>query len=116
MDIKFIDNSDCFDDFIYLTTDGSDPEIQLYKYEWLDSSRYSSNTFPTTDHPAYLKILSYGDLIIPLLLNDMREHQTHWFFALNDLTGINPVRPENRGNIDRMINDWLAWGAQAGYL
>lgn len=86
------------------------------KQQWIADTRFSSNKFSTTDHPAYLQILGYGKFIIPILLNDMRENRTHWFFALSDLTGAHPIKTENRGKVDRMINDWVVWGEHEGYL
>lgn len=86
------------------------------KQQWIDDTHFKSNVFSTTSHPAYLQILSYGQPMIPILLNDMKENRTHWFFALSDLTGAHPIREENRGKVDRMIEDWVVWGEHEGYL
>jgi hypothetical protein len=49
------------------------------------------------------------------MLADLRDTGSHWFWALREITGENPVAPEDRGYVDRMIQAWLAWGRERGY-
>jgi hypothetical protein len=67
------------------------------------------------DHPAYGEIISMGPEIVPLLLRDMEQHHTHWFHALRQITGVNPVPNEASGNIPEMVDYWLKWGRENGY-
>jgi hypothetical protein len=75
---------------------------------------YSSST-RLTDHPAYHEIIALGRRAIPWLLAELEREPDHWFRALKQLAGADPVRPENRGDIEAMARDWLAWGRQQGY-
>jgi hypothetical protein len=75
---------------------------------------YSSST-RLTDHPAYHEIIALGRRAIPWLLAELEREPGHWFRALKQLGGADPVRPESRGDIDAMAQDWLAWGRQQGY-
>src|SRR5262245_44256352 len=75
---------------------------------------YSSST-RLTDHPAYHEIIALGRRAVPWLLAELGREPDHWFRALKQLTGADPVPPEHRGNIDAMANDWVAWGRQKGY-
>jgi hypothetical protein len=75
---------------------------------------YSSST-RLTDHPAYHEIIALGRRAIPWLLAELEREPDHWFRALKHLAGADPVRPENRGAIEVMARDWLAWGRQQGY-
>ena len=75
---------------------------------------YSSST-RLTDHPAYHEIIALGRRAIPWLLAELEREPDHWFRALKQLTGTDPVRPESRGNIDAMARDWVTWGRAQGY-
>ena len=66
-------------------------------------------------HPAYQQIIGMGEKAIPLLLKELEREPNHWFWALRSITGANPVKPENRGRIKCMAQDWLEWGRDRGY-
>ncbi|HYV39128.1 MAG TPA: hypothetical protein VE988_25805, partial [Gemmataceae bacterium] len=51
------------------------------------------------DHPAYREITRLGPDVVPLLLRDMELHHTHWFCALREITGANPVPADASGHI-----------------
>jgi hypothetical protein len=53
--------------------------------------------------------------VIPLLLRELQATPDHWFWALKELTGENPVTPASRGNVAAMAKCWLDWGKQKGY-
>ena len=55
----------------------------------------------------YLKIISLGKDVIPLILDDWKETNLHWFHALTELTGAQPIKDENRGIIFEMKRDWI---------
>jgi hypothetical protein len=86
------------------------------KDRWLDETRFFSSNFQSMQHPTYFKILSLGESIVPFMLNDLIENKTHWFKALSALTGVNPIQPQNAGNINEMIRDWARWGKQNGMI
>ena len=56
-----------------------------------------------------------GPAIVPFLLRDMEENETHWFYALYKITGANPVAKEEAGNIPKMAAAWLRWARENGY-
>jgi hypothetical protein len=64
-------------------------------------------------HPSYQAILGMGqqhrDEIIGLLIQDMKANRRHWFWALSYLAQTNPIKPEDAGRIDRMIDAWVRW-------
>ena len=55
-----------------------------------------------------------GEAAVPFLLNELRLRPGHWFWALKQITGENPMRPEHAGNLRRMTEDWLTWGEKNG--
>lgn len=74
---------------------------------------------PTADmvkHPAYQRIVNMGQVVIPFLLEDLRQNPLYWLPALRQITQENPVQPEQRGKIKLMAEAWLNWGKQEGYI
>lgn len=67
-------------------------------------------------HPAYAEIISVGWSAVPLLLDALVTIPDFWFPLLRDITGENPVLPEERGFYDKMSEKWLAWGRNKGFL
>jgi hypothetical protein len=51
-----------------------------------------------------------------LLLRDLEREPAHWFEALQAITGEDPVRREQWGNIPAMRAAWLAWARQKGLI
>ena len=86
--------------------------FETLKNLWLEETKWSSNVFLTTQHPAHINIIKLGSQILPFLLNDLKENKNHWFIALGNITGDNPVKKDHQGNIDFMISDWLKWGEE----
>jgi hypothetical protein len=67
---------------------------------------------------SYQRIIGMGDKAIPLILRDLEDHvedPDHWFWALQALTGANPVPAEDRGDMSKMARAWLEWAYLAGY-
>jgi len=52
---------------------------------------------------------------VPLLLRDMEEKQTHWFCALREITGADPVSASAAGNVPKMVEAWLRWAKDCDY-
>ena len=68
--------------------------------------------------PAYQSIIAMGPIAIPFILAQLEsegDEPDHWFWALRVLTGANPVKDEERGNIVKMAEAWFSWGRTAGY-
>jgi hypothetical protein len=66
-------------------------------------------------HPAYREIIALGPEVVPLLLRDLAESHTHWFGALEAITGAHPVPLALAGNIPAMVDAWLRWARDNGY-
>ena len=73
-----------------------------------------SSTDQITEHPAHQEIVSMGDPVVPLILDRMQSQGGHWFHALRDITGADPVDPDKRGNVPAMQEAWLDWGKRNG--
>jgi hypothetical protein len=73
-----------------------------------DTSRLSSPKHIVA-HPAYQRIVRMGREVIPLILEEMHSKPARWLYALRDITGADPVKPEHRGDVQKMASDWLSW-------
>lgn len=67
-------------------------------------------------HPAYQEIVGMGAEALPLILHDLQENSGQWYWALKAISGEDPVRPRDRGNVRSMKAAWLDWGMAKGFL
>jgi hypothetical protein len=84
--------------------------------QWTQDVEGMSSTVEMTKHPAYQKIVSIGKVVVPFLLDDLRQNPLYWLPALRQITQENPVQPEHKGKIKLMAEDWLNWGKKEGYV
>lgn len=76
---------------------------------WQEAVAYQSSTTARNNHPAYREIIGLGLDVVPLLLRDLEDNHTHWFCALREITGANPIPESAAGNIVKMADAWLRW-------
>jgi hypothetical protein len=57
-----------------------------------------------------------GPDVIPLLLRELADRGGHWFTALEKITGHDPVKPEDSGNVPSMVSAWIKWGKREGHI
>ncbi len=84
-------------------------KFQLYKNIWEEQTLFSSNMTEIINNSAYLSIIALGIDVIPLIIQDLRNAENHWFSALESLTSINPIKKEHKGIFNLMKSDWLEW-------
>jgi len=77
--------------------------------EWKKETIYLSLTRDIVMNYAYQRIIGMGPAAVPLIMRSMRKNPAHWFWALESITGQNPVKHSHRGNIKKMTEDWLEW-------
>ena len=83
--------------------------------EWKAARGHTSSINAWAKLPAYRAIIELGPPVIPLLLHELQTNPDHWFWALKELTGENPVTPQSRGILSAMAECWLDWGKEKGY-
>lgn len=64
---------------------------------------------------AYLSIIGMGKEATPYILHEMNKNPDYWFVALRSITGVDPVKTEDRGDMIAMSHSWLKWGRDNGY-
>lgn len=89
--------------------------------EWKKRKRISSRAQDIISDPNYMQIIGMGAPAVPLILFQLRgelQHgePDHWFAALWAITGENPVPLASRGNLVKMAEAWLDWGAARGIV
>jgi len=85
--------------------------------QWRSETASLSSASQIVTHPAYRRIVGMGDMAVPLILHDLAENgPDHWFAALTEITGENPVKKGMAGDFKRMTEAWLSWAEQRGYL
>ncbi len=82
---------------------------------WIAETAVVSSSSDLVAHPAFQEIVGMGPAVIPLLLRELAKRSGHWHRALRRITGVDPVAPEDRGNIDKAAETWLRWGKEQGY-
>jgi len=68
--------------------------------------------------PAYHRIMGMGEEAIPLIIDQLKkegDEPDQWFWALNVITGDNPVKAEDRGDFVKMAAAWISWAQRKGY-
>jgi hypothetical protein len=76
-------------------------------WQWKAERGPSSSARRMAAHPAYRAIVAMGKVAVPLLLAELQQQPDHWFIALHELTGADPVPKEARGRINDMVAAWL---------
>jgi hypothetical protein len=89
--------------------------------EWKGRKKISSRAQNIVYDPHYLQIIGMGAPAVPLILSQLRREleysePDHWFTALWAITGENPVPLASRGNLAKMAEAWLDWGAAKGFV
>ena len=65
-------------------------------------------------HPAYQRIIGMGPAVLPCLLRALEQKPEQWFWALQSITGEDPVAPQQRGRTAQMAQAWLQWAKVRG--
>lgn len=88
--------------------------------KWRQETEHLSSPTQMMMHPSYQAILGmaqgHEQEMVDLMLRDLRNNRTPWFWALSYLTKDNPVRRSDVGKLDKMIKAWLDWGKARGRL
>ena len=84
--------------------------------EWKQKSRLLSNTAQMALLRPYQAIIGMGLPVVPLILEELRAEPHHWYWALEAITGEDPVPADVDGNMRRIREAWLEWGRQQGLI
>lgn len=68
------------------------------------------------ENESHQEIISMGIDVVPLILRDLAHSPKHWFYALHQITGADPVPVRSAGHLMQMTAAWLAWGRREGLI
>jgi hypothetical protein len=87
--------------------------------KWKKERGVSSSLTKIVLCPSYQKIIAMGPDTVPLILGRLKEEGEEpdlWFWALESLTGENPVPEDDVGDFRAMAEAWLNWGGRHAKL
>src|SRR5688500_4731850 len=84
--------------------------------EWKQQSGYLSDSRKMAMLRPYQAIIGMGLPVVPLILEELRREPDHWFWALEAITGENPIPEEARGYVEKMAAAWVEWGKREGVI
>ncbi len=102
-----------------LTTEVAEPlqeRFQALKDDWKSRTRHLSNVAQIALVFSYQQIIGMGPQAVPLILAELQHQPDHWSWALEAITGANPVPKQDAGDIEASASAWLEWGKQNGLL
>jgi hypothetical protein len=80
------------------TTELETTFLQLTE-QWQRETGMLSVVSKISMHPAYQRIIGMGQPVVPLIMRELEREPDHWFWALSAITGVNPVKPEQKGRL-----------------
>ncbi len=98
------------------STDALASKFHSLTSTWRRETALQSSVTAIAMHPAYQQIIGLGERALPLIFQELRHEPDHWFWALQAITGENPVPDDHAGDLEAMANDWLSWANIHQYL
>jgi len=90
--------------------------FQKLRDDWKSKTRHLSNTAQISLVFSYQTIIGMGTPVVPLILAELEKRPEHWFWALEAITGENPVAQGDAGDVEASARAWVEWGKQKGLL
>lgn len=91
-------------------------QFQRLATQWIAETAHLSSMTQRAIHPAYQRIIGMGPAAVPMILALLASEPRRWFWALNAITGADPVPDESRGNVAEAAKAWREWGRLNGQL
>ncbi len=82
--------------------------------KWREATKYTSSTTQMVSRPEYLQIIGMGEAVLPCILRELEREPDQWAPALNAITGVDPVREEDWGDLAAISRTWLEWARARG--
>ena len=89
-------------------------KFQQFAHEWKCAESPTSSVKELAMHPAYQKIIGLGPAAVPLIIAELSREPDHWFWALEAITGADPVPDDVAGDLDAMAAAWIDWARAHG--
>jgi len=84
--------------------------------QWKNETAHYSMKWQIALHPAYLGIIGMGQDAIAFIMADLEQEPADlWSWALEAISGENPIPQEDRGDLVAEGQHWLRWAKNRGY-
>ncbi len=94
----------------------AEEEFKRLANQWHEECLLSSSITEICTNMAYQQIIGMGAESLPFIFRELEKEPDHWFWALQAITGDNPVPPEAAGDLHAMASAWLEWARRSKYL
>ena len=84
-------------------------KFEILKSQWRAETQFQSSIVMIIANNNYQDIIRLGRHALPFILRELSIQPNHWFYALQEITCFNPVKTEDRGDVEKMANAWLKW-------
>ena len=84
--------------------------------KWKAETVHISSRTKLENHEAYQKIVGMGQVVIPLVLQELLNDPDWWFMALDALVDNPPTLEGAEGDLIKSSCAWIEWGKSNGYL
>jgi hypothetical protein len=94
-------------------------KFRRFRRAWENETRLTSSLTKIVMSPSYQKIIGLGPSAVGLILQEIEkegEDPDWWFWALEMITGENPISAADQGNNRAMAKAWLEWGKDRAKL
>lgn len=98
--------------------DGSDlsEEFRRLVGQWREETAGHSSPARIASSPAYLRIVSFGKPVLPLILKELEVNGGYWYPALRAISNENPAPDSARGKPRLIKEAWLEWGRKNKHI
>lgn len=84
--------------------------------EWQKTVMHCSMPMERTS-PLWPKTIEMGMPIVPFILKELQRKPAWWMLqVLREITKADPFPRRHAGNYPKMIEGWVRWGKENGYL
>jgi hypothetical protein len=83
---------------------------------WYAETAFESSLTKMTMNLNYLRAISLGKPVVPLILRELERKPAPWFLALKAITGEDPVSDRFAGDFKVMAETWIEWGKERGLI
>lgn len=97
--------------YTYGYNEGQKLLFESYCQQWKEETSAYSSTPKKLLNIWYLRIISLGRGIVPLIIKELKDDPDHWFLALKALTFEDPIEQNTAlyYSFDDCVQAWLEW-------
>ena len=91
-------------------------QFQNYLKLWKKETAGDSSLNRITGNMNYLRIMTMGKGVIPLILRELQREPAPWFVALRALSKDDSIGRDSPGDFRKIASAWIRWGKQQAYI